>query len=56
MGSIFFHPRLDFSFIELGEENSIPTYKYIENSPLQQVISALQEKGFNMSKVTDIEK
>ena len=35
MGSIFFHPRLDFSFIELSEENFIPTYKYIEDSPLQ---------------------
>lgn len=56
MGSIFFHPRLDFSFIELSEENFIPTYKYIEDSPLQRVIVALQEKGFDMSKVTDITK
>ena len=56
MGSILFHPRLDFSFIELSEENFIPTYKYIEDSPLQRVIVALQEKGFDMSKVTDITK
>jgi len=56
MGSIFFHPRLDFSFIELSQENFIPTYKYIEDSPLQRVIVALQEKGFDMSKVTDITK
>lgn len=54
MGSIFFHPRLDFSFIELGEENNIPTYEYKDNSPLKRVIDALQEKGFNMSKVTNI--
>lgn len=54
MGSIFFHPRLDFSFIELGEENNTPTYEYKDNSPLKRVIDALQEKGFNMSKVTNI--
>lgn len=54
MGSIFFHPRLDFSFIELGEKNNIPTYEYKDNSPLKRVIDALQQKGFTISKVTDI--
>lgn len=56
MGSIFFHPRLDFSFIELQEDNNIPTYNYKDNSPLKRVIDALQEKGFTISKVTEITK
>ncbi|MDS0524035.1 DUF2334 domain-containing protein [Clostridium sp. SHJSY1] len=54
MGSVFFHPRLDFSYITLSDENGTPSYNYTDNSVLKRVISALEEKGFKMSKVTDI--
>lgn len=54
MGSIFFHPRLDFSYITLSDDNGTPNYNYEDNSVLKRVISALEEKGFKMSKVVDI--
>ena len=55
MGSIFYHPRLDFDFIKLSNENGIPSYTYDDNSTLKRVINALESVGFKMSKVTDIQ-
>jgi hypothetical protein len=54
MGSVFYHPRLDFDFIKLTSDNNIPSYQYDDNSTLKTLISILEEKGFKMSKVTDI--
>jgi hypothetical protein len=54
MGSLFFHPYLDFKFITLSENEGIPTYNYDDNSILKRVIDSLEVKGFKMSKVTDI--
>ncbi|MBD7909768.1 DUF2334 domain-containing protein [Clostridium cibarium] len=54
MGSLFFHPRLDFSYITLSNDNGIPSYTYKDDSVLKRVITALENKGFKMSKVTDI--
>ena len=54
MGSVFYHPRLDFKDINLNLDNNIPTYQYSDNSTLKTLISLLEEKGFKMSKVSDI--
>lgn len=54
MGSIFYHPRLEFDFISLTKDNEIPEYSYLENSPLKRLTTTLEEKGYKMSKVTDI--
>lgn len=54
MGSIFYHPRLDFDFINLTLDNNIPSFTYSDDSTLKNLISILEEKGFKMSKVTDI--
>lgn len=55
MGSIFYHPRLDFDFISLTNDNDTPSYTYLENSPLKRLTTILEEKGYKMSKVTDIQ-
>ncbi|MBE6051652.1 MAG: DUF2334 domain-containing protein [Clostridium sp.] len=54
MGSLFYHPRLDFNFIKLSNEGGIPSYTYDDNSTLKKAINALESVGFKMSKVTDI--
>lgn len=54
MGSLFYHPRLDFDFISLSEEEGMPTFNYKDDALLKQVINALEVKGFKMSKVSDI--
>jgi hypothetical protein len=55
MGSIFFHPALENSYISLTEDNNhIPTFTYADNSVLKRLIMILEEKGFNIEKVTDI--
>lgn len=54
MGSIFFHPPLEYNFISLTEDNDhIPTFTYNDNSLLKRLIRILEEKGFNITKVTD---
>lgn len=54
LGSIFYHPVLDFDYISLACENNIPSYNYADNSPLKRVVDILESKGFNLSKVSDI--
>lgn len=54
MGSLFFHPRLDYKFITINMVDNKPTYNYTEDSILHQVINTLNEKGYKMSSVTDI--
>lgn len=55
MGSIFFHPYLEDSYISLTEDsNGVPTFIYKDNSTLKKLINILEEKGFRMIKVTDI--
>ncbi|WP_297420068.1 DUF2334 domain-containing protein [Clostridium sp.] len=54
MGSVFFHPALENSYITLTENDNIPTYTYTDNSILKRLITILEEKGFNIIKVTDI--
>lgn len=55
MGSVFFHPLLENSFILLTEEkNSAPKFIYTENSTLKRLIDILEKKGFKMISVTDI--
>ncbi|MGL5087244.1 MAG: DUF2334 domain-containing protein [Clostridium sp.] len=54
MGSLFFHPRLDYKFIAINMVENKPSYTYAEDSVLHQVINALNERGYKMSSVTDI--
>lgn len=55
MGSVFYHPYLEDSYISLTEDSSgIPTFTYEDNSTLKKLINILEEKGFKMIKVTDI--
>ena len=55
MGSLFYHPRSDFESITLSDENGIPTFSYDDNSILKRVVNILEEKGYTMSKVSDIQ-
>lgn len=55
MGSVFYHPNLEKNYISLSEDsNGTPNYTYTDNSPLKKLLTILEEKGFNMVKVTDI--
>lgn len=54
MGSMFFHPRLDFKNINLTESNGVPEYIYSENSILKRIIDALEEKGYKFDSVKNI--
>lgn len=55
MGSVFFHPSLENSFISLIEDsNCAPVFTYSDNSTLKRLVDILEEKGFKMIKVTDI--
>ncbi|WP_160689359.1 DUF2334 domain-containing protein [Clostridium sp. C2-6-12] len=55
MGSVFYHPYLEDSYISLTEDtNGIPAFIYKDNSTLKKLINILEEKGFKMIKITDI--
>ena len=55
MGSVFFHPSLENSYISLTDDSSgAPTFTYTDNSTLKRLVGILEEKGFKMIKVTDI--
>lgn len=54
MGSLFFHPRLDYKYISINNSDNKPTYTYDESSILHSVINALNERGYKMSNVTDV--
>jgi len=55
MGSVFFHPSLENSYISLTEDSSgVPTFTYDDNSTLKRLIVILEDKGFKMIKITDI--
>ncbi|SFU33631.1 Copper amine oxidase N-terminal domain-containing protein [Clostridium sp. DSM 8431] len=54
MGSMFFHPRLDFKHIKLIENEGIPDYNYDDNSIIKRIVNALENKGYDMSSVKDI--
>lgn len=46
--SVFVHPFKEFSFIKLGDidKNGHMTYTYEDNSPIKNIISALNESGY----------
>ena len=54
MGSMFFHPRLDFKHITLTDNNGIPEYNYDDNSIMKRIVNALEEKGYKIDSVTNI--
>lgn len=55
MGSVFFHPNLENKYIHLTEEsNGEPVFTYDKNSSLKELLNILEEKGFELIKVTDI--
>lgn len=54
MGSLFFHPRLEYDKINITIQDNNVSYSYDENSILHGVINALNERGYKMSKVTDV--
>ncbi|WP_252221749.1 MULTISPECIES: DUF2334 domain-containing protein [unclassified Clostridium] len=55
MGSVFFHPSLENAFISLNEDfDGYPSFSYDDNSILKRLVNILEEKGFKMTKVTDL--
>ncbi|NFG41545.1 DUF2334 domain-containing protein [Clostridium botulinum] len=55
MGSVFFHPSLENAFISLNEDsNGYPSFSYDDNSILKRLVNILEEKGFKITKVTDL--
>ncbi|MDR5588241.1 DUF2334 domain-containing protein [Clostridium aquiflavi] len=55
MGSVFFHPSLENNFITLSEDsNGCPCFSYDDNSILKRLVTILEEKGFKMTKVTEL--
>lgn len=55
MGSVFFHPSLENAFISLNEDSDgYPSFSYDDNSILKRLVNILEEKGFKMTKVTDL--
>lgn len=55
MGSVFYHPRLEFQNITLTLENNIPSYKYNIDSTLEKLLAILEKKGYKFSKIDDIQ-
>lgn len=52
MGSVFYHPRLEGSYIHLIEDQyGSPDYNYDEDSILKQLINILEEKHYKISNV-----
>lgn len=55
MGSVFFHPSLENNFISLNEDSDgYPSFSYDDNSILKRLVNILEEKGFKMTKVTEL--
>ncbi len=55
IGSVFFHPSLENAFISLNEDSDgYPSFSYDDNSILKRLVNILEEKGFRMTKVTDL--
>lgn len=52
MGSVFYHPRLEGSYIHLIEDQyGSPDYNYDEDSILKQLVNILEEKHYKISNV-----
>lgn len=55
MGSVFFHPSLENAFISLNEDSDgYPSFNYADNSILKRLVTILKEKGFKITKVTEL--
>ena len=54
MGSMFFHPRLDFKHITLTDNNGIPEYIYDDNSIIKRILNAFEKKGYKIDSVKNI--
>lgn len=55
LGSFFFHPNIEFEFITIkNDDHSYPTILYDKNSPMHQIINALQSKGYEFKLFQNI--
>ncbi|SHK20413.1 Copper amine oxidase N-terminal domain-containing protein [Clostridium cavendishii DSM 21758] len=55
MASLFYHPEFEYGFIKLKEgENNYPDFEYDDNANLKRIVAALEKRGYNMMKITDI--
>ncbi|GIM28768.1 hypothetical protein CPJCM30710_14340 [Clostridium polyendosporum] len=54
IASLFYHPGLEYRYINLTEEDGIPKFQYDENAPLKRIIDELEKRGYKMSFITDI--
>lgn len=57
MGSVFFHPALEQSFITLSEDsNGCPIYTYNKNSTLKRLVKILSNKDYRFISVKELIK
>lgn len=53
MGNLFYHPRLEFSYINYNLTDNIPNFSYSEDAFMKKIINELENKGYNMIKITE---
>lgn len=52
--AFFYHPTKEFQFITLNNDGGYPVYEYSENSILHKLLNCLNEEGYTLVKITDI--
>lgn len=55
LASLFFHPSIEFEFIELTEDpNAYPSFKYEESSPLHRIINTFNKSGYTIKNINSV--
>lgn len=54
LGSFFYHPNIEFKFINLKQaKDGSVEYTYDENSPLKRIIKAFEQNNYTFKKITE---
>lgn len=55
IASFYYHPYIEFESIILNKTvDGYPTSAYLTNSPLHQILKAIQDKGYRFIKITEV--
>ena len=55
LGSFFFHPNLEVSYIKTGlADDGYPIYEYAESSPLHRIVDTFAEQGYTFISIREL--
>jgi hypothetical protein len=54
IAGFFYHPSIEFKFINLTTDKGYPEYEYSNTSVLHKILNCLSEEGYTPVKITDI--